>query len=584
MKTLLAAVNAKFIHSNPAVRCLKEYALAHHTAEIGEIEIEEFTINQQVEYILSKIIRHKPDVIGLSCYIWNYEYMKKISGSLRRILPEAIIVIGGPQVSYHCEKALAECHANYCISGEGELIFMNLLQDIAAGNPPKDAVLGHGYSNDTVALGDIPFIYHDMREYQNRIVYYESSRGCPFRCSYCLSSIKGNDAPVRYLPMERVKSDLDFFLANKVRQVKFVDRTFNCDKARALEMIEYIKAHDNGITNFHFEVAAELLDDALIISLQTARFELFQLEIGVQSTNPPTLRAIRRFTAPDKLRNIITRLQKNQNIHLHLDLIAGLPHESISEFAESFNFVYSLKPQQFQLGFLKVLAGSEMERMAEQYGIVYTDYPPYEVLFTNDLPYAQVQRLKAVEQVLELYYNSGRFLYTMAFLEQFFARKHQTAFELYDSLGQFYLSQGYADSSQSLSTLYDILHQFLLTYDAAEEELAWFADCVRYDICLHEKPKKVPDWLQTTLSREQQEQFLQLLDAADFRKQQFGKTPYETMDRKQLARLFELQYFVRDLRTGDPVPEYACFFHYRHTDLYGSARVIVLPADKEKLS
>lgn len=577
MKTLLTAVNAKFIHSNPAVRCLKEYALAHHTAEIGEIAIEEFTINQQVEYILSKIIRHKPDVIGLSCYIWNYEYMKKLSSSLRRILPKVILVIGGPEVSYHCEKALAECHANYCISGEGERIFMNLLQDIAAGHPPKTAVLGHGYSNDTVALGDIPFIYHDMSEYRNRIVYYESSRGCPFRCAYCLSSIKGKDAPVRYLPMERVKSDLDFFLANKVKQVKFVDRTFNCDKARALEMIEYIKAHDNGVTNFHFEVAAELLDDALIASLQTARFELFQLEIGVQSTNPPTLHAIHRFTSPDKLKNIITRLQKNQNIHLHLDLIAGLPHESITEFAESFNFVYSLKPQQFQLGFLKVLAGSEMEQMAEQHGVVYTDYPPYEVLFTNDLPYDQVQRLKAVEQVLELYYNSGRFLYTMAFLEHFFARSHRTAFELYDSLGQFYVSNGYADSSQSLSTLYDILHQFLLTHAVSEEELGWFADCVRYDICLHEKPKKVPEWLQTSLSREQQVQFLRLLGSADFAEQQFGGTPYKTMDRKQLARLFELQFFTRDLRTGKDKPEFACFFDYRHTDLYGNARVTVLP-------
>lgn len=576
MKTLLVAVNAKFIHSNPAVRCLKEYALAHHTAEIGEIIIEEFTINQQVEYIISKIAKHKPDVIGLSCYIWNYEYMKKISGSLRRILPDTVIFLGGPQVSYHCEQALEECHANYCVSGEGELLVMNLLQDIAAGNPPKQAVLGRGYSNDTVDLGNIPFIYHDMNEYKNRIVYYETSRGCPFRCAYCLSSIKGNDAPVRYLPMERVKSDLDFFLANNVRQVKFVDRTFNCDKARALEMIEYIKAHDNGVTNFHFEVAAELLDDALITSLQEARFELFQLEIGVQSTNPPTLKAIHRFTAPDKLKDIISRLQKNKNIHLHLDLIAGLPHESITEFAESFNFVYGLKPEQFQLGFLKVLAGSAMELMTKEHGIVYTDYPPYEVLFTNDLPFDQVQRLKAVENVVELYYNSGRFRKTLEFLEKLFAENHRFAFELYDRLGYFYESNGYSDCSQTHSALYDILYKFLLS-EYPNCDLDWFADCVRYDICSHEKPKKVPAWLNVILTREQQTVFLNLLDSESFRQGYFADTAYERMDHKQLARLFELQFFTRDLSIGKPLPEYACFYQYHKSDLYGNAEVTVLP-------
>ncbi len=572
MKTLLVAVNAKFIHSNPAIRCLKEYALAHHISDIGEIVTVEFTINQQVEYIISKIAKQKPDVIGLSCYIWNYEYMKKISSSLRRILPNTVIFIGGPQVSYHCEAALADCHADYCISGEGEVLVMQLLQALAAGDPPKQAVLGHGYGDDTVHLDDIPFIYRDMGEYKNRIIYYETSRGCPFRCAYCLSSIKGHDAPVRYLSMERVKSDLDFFLQNKVRQVKFVDRTYNCDKAHALEMIEYIKAHDNGVTNFHFEVAAELLDDALIESLQGARFELFQLEIGVQSTNPPTLKAIRRFTAPDKLRDIISRLQKNGNIHLHLDLIAGLPYEGIAEFAESFNFVYSLKPQQFQLGFLKVLAGSAMEQMTKEHGIVYTDYPPYEVLYTDSLPFTQVQRLKAVENVVETYYNSGRFRHTLAFLEKLFAENNRSSFELYDRLGQYYEENGHADVSQNQAALYDILHSFLRS-EYPDCDIGWFADCVRFDICSHEKPKKVPAWLDVTLSREQQNRFIALLEEEAFRSTYFAGTAFEKMDRKQLARLFELQFFTRDLVSGMPCEEYALFYQYHHSDLYGNAKV-----------
>ncbi len=550
----------------------------HHTKPIGELITMEFTINQQVEYIISKIAKQNPDVIGLSCYIWNYEYMKKISSSLRRILPHAVIFLGGPQVSYHCAAALRDCHADYCISGEGEVAVMQLLEALAAGDRPKEAIIGHGYGDDTVALDDIPFIYHDMAEYKNRIIYYESSRGCPFRCAYCLSSIKGHDVPVRYLSMERVKSDLDFFLQNKVRQVKFVDRTYNCDKARALKMIEYIKAHDNGITNFHFEVAAELLDDALIASLQTARFELFQLEIGVQSTNPPTLKAIHRFTAPDKLRDIIARLQQNKNIHLHLDLIAGLPYEGITEFAESFNFVYSLKPQQFQLGFLKVLAGSAMEFMAEEHGIVYTDYPPYEVLYTDALPFKQVQRLKAVENVVETYYNSGRFGKSLAFLEKLFAKNNRTAFELYDSLGRFYETNGYSDMNQNQATLYDVLYRFLIS-EYPNCDIAWFTDCVRHDICSHEKPKKVPEWLQVTLSREQQNAFIALLEDAAFRSEFFAGTAYLTMDRKQLARLFELQYFDRELDTGTACPSYACFYSYHHTDLYGNAKVTRLPIE-----
>ncbi len=577
MKTLLVAVNAKFIHSNPAIRCIKEYALAHHTADIGEIQTVEFTINQQVEYIISKIAKQKPNVIGFSTYIWNYEYIKKISSSLRRILPNTVIFLGGPQVSYHCETALADCHADYCISGEGEVLVMQLLQDLAAGIRPTQAVIGRGYGDDTVALDDIPFIYHDMEAYKNRIIYYETSRGCPFRCAYCLSSIKGHDVPVRYLSMERVKSDLDFFLQSKVRQVKFVDRTYNCDKARALEMIEYIKAHDNGITNFHFEVAAELLDDALIASLQSARFELFQLEIGVQSTNPPTLKAIHRFTAPDKLRDIISRLQQNGNIHLHLDLIAGLPYEGITEFAESFNFVYSLKPQQFQLGFLKVLAGSAMEQMANEHGIVYTDYPPYEVLYTDALPFAQVQRLKAVENVVELYYNSGRFRYSLAYLEKLFTENNRTSFELYDRLGNFYDINGYGDVSQNQATLYDILYKFLCS-EYPHCDLDWFADCVRYDICSHEKPKKVPQWLDVTLSREQQNTFIALLEQEDFRKEYFSDTAYMRMDRKQLARLFELQFFERDLLTGEKCAQYALFFQYHKLDLYANAKVSRLTA------
>ncbi len=578
-KTLLVAVNAKYIHSNPAVRCLKEYAYAHHTKEIGQIEIAEFTINQPVEQIISKIAKARPDIVGLSCYIWNYEYMIKICGSLRRILPKAVLFLGGPQVSYHCEKALAECRANYCISGEGEILVMRLIEDICAGNPPKEPVLGRGYANDAADLSDIPFIYSDMTEYQNRIVYYESSRGCPFRCAYCLSSIKGTDAPVRYLPMERVYSDLDFFLKNNLRQVKFIDRTFNCDPERALKMLRYIIAHDNGVTNFHFEAAAELLTDPLIETLQSARFGLFQLEIGVQSTNPLTLAAIHRFTNPKKLQNVIGRLQKNQNVHLHLDLIAGLPHEGIKEFAESFRFVYSLKPQQFQLGFLKVLAGSEMETLCEKYGIVYADYPPYEVLYTDALPYADLQRLKALENVLELYYNSGRFSRCMDFLEKLFTKKEMSSFELYDRLGKFYQSRGYDEASQNPVKQFDILREFLLDIAPKDADAAaQFADCARFDLCAHGKPKKAPDWMETALDRAHHLKALAILSDPAFRKRHFADTVYEGMDSKQLIRIFEIQFFARDLSTGQNCPEYVCFFDYTKPTLSGGGTAFFLPA------
>ncbi len=576
----MVAVNAKYIHSNPAVRCLKEYAYAHHTGEIGQIEIAEFTINQPLEQIVSKIVGVRPDIVGLSCYIWNYEYMVKICGSLRRILPKAYLFLGGPQVSYHCEKALAECKANYCVSGEGEIPVLRLIEDICAGHPPKERVLGRGYANGAAELSEIPFIYRDMAAYKNRIVYYESSRGCPFRCAYCLSSIKGSDAPVRYLPMERVKSDLAFFLQNNLRQVKFIDRTFNCDPARALEIIRYILAHDNGVTNFHFEAAAELLSDSLVEALQSARFGLFQLEIGVQSTNPPTLAAIHRFTDPQKLRNVIGRLQKNQNVHLHLDLIAGLPHEGIKEFADSFRFVYSLKPQQLQLGFLKVLAGSEMETLCEKYGIVYADYPPYEVFYTDALPYTELQELKALENVLELYYNSGRFGRCMDFLETLFTKKSLTSFELYDSLGKFYQSRGYDEASQNPIKQFDILREFLLTLAPKDADTAaQFTDCARFDLCAHGKPKKAPDWIEANLDRAHHLKALSILSDPAFRKRHFENTAYAGMDSKQLIRIFDIQFFTRNLTTGEPCPEYAYFFDYTKPTLSGGGNAYRLPLE-----
>lgn len=491
MKILLVACNAKYIHSNLAVYDLQAYASDY----ADHIILKEYTINQQKDDIMRDIYLEHPDVVCVSCYIWNLSFVKELMADLIKILPGADFWAGGPEVSYDAEKFLTEnSEFKGVMVGEGEETFKELAGYYVEKNPQNlkdmtgicyrdgDQIIHNGW-RQIMDLSSIPFIYKDLSEFKNRIIYYESSRGCPFSCSYCLSSI---DKKLRFRDTETVKKELQFFIDNKVPQVKFVDRTFNCKHDHAMAIWKYINEHDNGVTNFHFEISADLLREEELQEMSTMRPGLIQLEIGVQSTNPDTIKAIHRTMDFEKLKGIVDRIHSFGNIHQHLDLIAGLPYEDYDSFRNSFNDVYALKPQQLQLGFLKVLKGSHMMEMCREYGIVYKTQEPYEVLSTKWLDYDHVLKLKTVENMVEVYYNSGQFQNTLEYLENFFP----DAFSIYERLGSFYMEKGYGDVSHTRMRRYEILLEFL--EDMPEISVDQVKDQMVYDLYLRENLKSRP--------------------------------------------------------------------------------------------
>ena len=491
MKILLVACNAKYIHSNLAVYDLQAYASDY----ADHIVLKEYTINQQKDDIMRDIYLEHPDVVCVSCYIWNLSFVKELMADLIKILPGADFWAGGPEVSYDAEKFLTEnSEFKGVMVGEGEETFKELAGHYVEKNPQNlknmtgicyrdgDQIIHNGW-RQIMDLSSIPFIYKDLSEFKNRIIYYESSRGCPFSCSYCLSSI---DKKLRFRDTETVKKELQFFIDNKVPQVKFVDRTFNCKHDHAMAIWKYINEHDNGVTNFHFEISADLLREEELQEMSTMRPGLIQLEIGVQSTNPDTIKVIHRTMDFEKLKGIVDRIHSFGNIHQHLDLIAGLPYEDYDSFRHSFNDVYALKPQQLQLGFLKVLKGSHMMEMCREYGIVYKTQEPYEVLSTKWLDYDHVLKLKTVENMVEVYYNSGQFQNTLEYLENFF----QDAFSIYERLGSFYMEKGYGDVSHTRMRRYEILLEFL--EDVPEISMDQVKDQMVYDLYLRENLKSRP--------------------------------------------------------------------------------------------
>ena len=491
MKILLAACNAKYIHSNLAVYDLQAYASDY----ADHIVLKEYTINQQKDDIMRDIYLEHPDVVCVSCYIWNLSFVKELMADLIKILPGADFWAGGPEVSYDAEKFLTEnSEFKGVMVGEGEETFKELAGYYVEKNPQNlkdmtgicyrdgDQIIHNGW-RQIMDLSSIPFIYKDLSEFKNRIIYYESSRGCPFSCSYCLSSI---DKKLRFRDTETVKKELQFFIDNKVPQVKFVDRTFNCKHDHAMAIWKYINEHDNGVTNFHFEISADLLREEELQEMSTMRPGLIQLEIGVQSTNPDTIKAIHRTMDFEKLKGIVDRIHSFGNIHQHLDLIAGLPYEDYDSFRHSFNDVYALKPQQLQLGFLKVLKGSHMMEMCREYGIVYKTQEPYEVLSTKWLDYDHVLKLKTVENMVEVYYNSGQFQNTLEYLEKFFP----DAFSIYERLGSFYMEKGYGDISHTRMRRYEILLEFL--ENMPEISMNQVKDQMVYDLYLRENLKSRP--------------------------------------------------------------------------------------------
>ena len=491
MKILLAACNAKYIHSNLAVYDLQAYAAKY----ADHIILKEYTINQQKDDIMRDIYLEHPDVVCVSCYIWNISFVKELMADLTKILPDADFWAGGPEVSYDAEKFLSENpEFTGVMVGEGEETFLELsghyieqspadLKDITGVCYRDGEKIVHNGWRQIMDLSSIPFVYKDLADFKNRIIYYESSRGCPFSCSYCLSSI---DKKLRFRDTEMVKKELQFFIDNKVPQVKFVDRTFNCKHDHAMVIWKYINEHDNGVTNFHFEISADLLREEELQEMSTMRPGLIQLEIGVQSTNPDTIKAIHRTMDFEKLKGIVNRIHSFGNIHQHLDLIAGLPYEDYDSFRKSFNDVYALKPQQLQLGFLKVLKGSHMMEMCQEYEIVYKTREPYEVLSTKWLDYDHVLKLKNVENMVEVYYNSGQFQNTLEYLEGFFP----DAFSIYEGLGRFYMEKGYGDVSHTRMRRYEILLEFL--ENMPEISMDKVKDQMVYDLYLRENLKSRP--------------------------------------------------------------------------------------------
>lgn len=449
MKILLVAVNAKYIHSNPAVFSLKACTGAYSS----HVQIAEFTINQAPAFLLQEIYKKQPDVIAFSCYIWNRTLIGQLIGDLHKILPDTDIWAGGPEVSYDPYETIKEWRLRGVLAGAGEGSFSFLVAAYVQGKKDSLPKVLTTANTPRLAFDDIPFWHQDMEMPKNRIIYYESSRGCPFSCSYCLSSIEKR---MEFRSTERVCEELAFFLAQKVPQVKFVDRTFNCNKKHALPILQYLLLHDNGITNFHFEITAGLLDEDYFALLKQMRPGAVQLEIGVQSTNPQTIQEIDRNMDFAKVAGAVRRILSWNNIHVHLDLIAGLPYEDFQSFQASFNDVYALRPMQLQLGFLKVLKGSAMEARAPKYSLVSSSQPPYEVLSTKWLSYAQICRLKQLEEVFEIYYNSGQFTHTLELLLPYFA----SPFAMYDSLAGWFAAHSLFGILSSRIRKYEILLEF----------------------------------------------------------------------------------------------------------------------------
>ena len=580
MKVLLAAINAKYIHSNLGIYSLKTYGekmlKEWGLAEQAEISLAEYTINHQMEQILQDIYKRKPDVIGFSCYIWNISYVKMILADIKKVLPDVKIWAGGPEVSYHGEAFLKEEPAvDIVMMGEGEITFAHFLKALLEGEDLKQVPglmvrNADGTFTDTgfrqvMDMSQIPFPYAfmDMKELEHRIIYYESSRGCPFSCAYCLSSI---DKKLRFRSLDLVLPELEWFLQAKVPQVKFVDRTFNCKKSHAMAIWQYIRDHDNGVTNFHFEIAADLLDKDELDLLSTMRPGLVQLEIGVQSTNEKTLEAIRRKTDIEEIREITETINSWHNIHQHLDLIAGLPWEDLESFKKSFNDVYEMEPEQLQLGFLKVLKGSYMEELIPTCDLLYSAAPPYEVLCTKWLSYGDVLELKDIEEMTEVHYNSRQFTCTLKELEKEF----DTPYEMFSFMAGYYNKNHLFGISHSRIARYEILWKIIQERlekngkcetqgkpenGGVSEKLEQYRDLLMTDLYLRENVKSRP-----TFARD-------LSDSKDFVREFFQreeKTPehlsgYEGYDSRQMAKMAHLEplrdgtYLLFDYKKRDPL-------------------------------
>ena len=453
MKYLLIGINSKYSHTNLAIRTLRAYVKS------PEVSLCEYTINENRADVLADIYKKGAKALFFSCYIWNIEYIKKLCAELRKIT-DAKIILGGPEVSFNPEQVMRETFADAVIVGEGEETFLTLIQN-GLNFSVTDGVVWR--LEDTViknkprGLIDInkvvfPYTEEEIKELRDRLVYYETARGCPFNCSYCMSStVKG----VRYRDLEFVKKELKFFIDNDMKIVKLTDRTFNANPKRTCEILKFLIDNAKN-TTFHFEIAAHILDNEIFSLLEKAPKNLFQFEIGVQSTNPTTINAINRKTDFSKISKEVRRIKKLGNIHIHLDLIAGLPYETLGIFKKSFNDVFSLNPDMLQLGFLKLLHGTKIRAEEEVHGYLYSDFPPYEILENSYISYEELTELKKVEDIVDKFYNSGVFLNTVGFL----LSKYETAYDMFYDLSEYFDKNRLFSMSHSRNGLYEILVRF----------------------------------------------------------------------------------------------------------------------------
>lgn len=613
MKFLLTAVNAKYIHTNPALYSLKAYA-DRYKEDTGRqekscVQIAEFTINNRFDEILSGIYKQSPDVIAFSCYIWNIREVLSLVRELGKILPSVPLWLGGPEASYKADELLKSYpELTGIMIGEGEETFSELLcyyeeksgccrekgsvEKGSIDDEPKSLkdIRGiacrngeniiHTEERELTDLSRLPFLYDELSLFENKIIYYESSRGCPFRCSYCLSSI---DKQVRLKDISVVKRELKFFLDHKVPQVKFIDRTFNCSHGHAMEIWKFIKEHDNGITNFHFEISADLLNDEELDLLNTLRPGAVQMEIGVQTVNAKAIKEIRRIMDVDKLEAAVKRLHAGKNIHIHLDLIAGLPFEDYESFRNSFNRVYAMKPEQLQLGFLKVLSGSYMEEKSRDYGLLYTENPPYEVLATKWLPFEDVCRLKQVEEMVELYYNSNQFTHTLPYLKRFFP----DAFALFEGLATFYERKGYFINTPSRMYRYEALFNFAMEETVGEEELV--KELLTMDVYFRENAKSRPPFAKELLPyKEKINAFYRLEEMRRERNEHLLKD-YEGCEPRAMARSLHMEPCFYDIFGENPTyrriqkGRFVLFDYQKRNPLTYEGSVLLLDEDFQKI-
>ncbi|KDR96029.1 Radical SAM superfamily enzyme YgiQ, UPF0313 family [Peptoclostridium litorale DSM 5388] len=494
MNVLLVAINSKFVHTNLAVRYLEKACY-----DIADVDILENSINTDKNIVLKNIYLKKPDIICFSCYIWNIDYMLEIAGNIKKVMPEVHILFGGPEVSFDPEKIMLEnSFIDLVLSGEGEESLRELImcmkgrgdyesidgltfrkREDVVKNAPRELI------ND---MGSVRSPYEDMDEgeYKDKIIYYESSRGCPFNCQYCMSStIRG----VRNFPLERVKKELKEFVDANVKQVKFVDRTFNANRDRTLEMIAFLKENDNGYTNFHFEVAAHIMDDELIRALSDSRRGLFQIEIGIQSTNPNTLAEICRSQDFGRIRHVVGTIAKCQKVHQHVDLIAGLPYEGYESFARSFDDVFSIGADHVQLGFLKLLKGSPIrENQISKHGYEFSSKPPYEILSNKYIGFGEILRLKEIEEILELYWNSRGFSKSCTYvIENFYS---ESPFRFFEDFSRYWSDRGYFEVGHSRNALYEMFSGFYEFRIGNNMEL--FRELLRHDYMASAKASAAP--------------------------------------------------------------------------------------------